>query len=362
MIEHTEFMPDWISPPGETIEDILEERGWSKAELAERTGFTPKHVNELIKGRAPISPDAAERLSLVLGSTAEFWLMREAQYQAALSRRRIDGEAEVDADWLEELPVSWMRKHAWIKAYSHRGAQVLELFRFFEVWSVSAWRSKYEQPLAAFRASSKFEKKVGAIAAWLKKAESEATLRECEPFDKDGFKAALRDLRALTCEPDPSVFVPRMIESCAAHGVAVVFVPAPPGCPASGATRWLTPDKAMLVLSLRHRTNDHLWFTFFHEAAHILLHGKKLLFIENINGLDEDHEDEANRFARDLLIPREHASRLPMLKSQAQVVAFAKEVGIAPGIVVGRLHKDGLLRWDRMNELKVKYEWAGEQK
>jgi HTH-type transcriptional regulator/antitoxin HigA len=84
MTESEGFSPDWLSPPGETISDLLEERGWQRAELADRAGFTGKHVDELIQGRASLTADTAQRLSTVLGGTVEFWLAREAQYRAAL--------------------------------------------------------------------------------------------------------------------------------------------------------------------------------------------------------------------------------------------------------------------------------------
>ncbi|MCK5797677.1 MAG: ImmA/IrrE family metallo-endopeptidase [Deltaproteobacteria bacterium] len=360
MIEMMSFQPDWISPPGDTIEDILEERGWSKVEFAQRTGFTTKHVNDLVKGRAPISANAAERLSRVLGSTSDFWLVRDAQYQAARERRRAIEEAKSDAPWLRELPLAWMRRHHWVPSRSAKGAQVLECLRFFGVVSVSAWRDKYAVPLAAFRASDKFDKKIGAVAAWLREGERRATAMRCQPFNASAFKSALRDLRAMTNEPDPDVFVPKLLELCSQRGVAVVFVPAPTGCPASGATQWLAPDRAMLLLSLRHRSNDHLWFTFFHEAGHLLLHGKRMMFIEGVEGLDEAHEAEADRFARDLLIPPAAAKRLATLTSsgrvsKARVRAFARDIGIAPGIVVGRMQKEDWLDWKFMNDLKVRY-------
>ena len=81
------FEPDWVSPPGETIEDLLEEKEWTKSELATRMGVTRKHINELLRGRASLTSETAERLSMVLGSTSEFWLEREAQYRAALRRQ-----------------------------------------------------------------------------------------------------------------------------------------------------------------------------------------------------------------------------------------------------------------------------------
>ena len=78
--EH-KFKPDWVSPPGDTIVDLMEERDWSQAEVAQRMGFSPKHLNQLVKGKVSLTDDAALRLERVLGSTATFWLSREAKYR-----------------------------------------------------------------------------------------------------------------------------------------------------------------------------------------------------------------------------------------------------------------------------------------
>jgi HTH-type transcriptional regulator / antitoxin HigA len=80
------FMPDWVSPPGESILDIAEERGWTHAELAQRLGYTEKHLSQLINGKVPVSVDAAQRLERALGSTVGFWLAREAHYQKHKAR------------------------------------------------------------------------------------------------------------------------------------------------------------------------------------------------------------------------------------------------------------------------------------
>jgi addiction module HigA family antidote len=353
------FAPDWVSPPGDTILDLLEERGWKQTEFAERIGFTTKHVNQIINGKSAITEDAAIRLERVLGSTARFWMNRESQYREALAREAELEALENDVEWLTEIPVTHMVKCGWMAKCKSKPAQVAEALKFFGVASVPAWRNQYAAPLAAFRASDKFEKKPGYVAAWLRYGERCADEIRTAPFDKAKFRAALEELRALTIESDPDVFIPALVEKCAAAGVAVVFAPAPTGCPASGATKWVDSDKALLMLSLRHKTNDHLWFSFFHEAGHLLMHGKKMLFIEG-NGLDGKQEDEANQFAANLLIPKQFEERLMFVGHTATAIrAFAKEVGVAPGIIVGRMQNDGLLGWGTpLNKLKVSYQWA----
>jgi HTH-type transcriptional regulator / antitoxin HigA len=350
------FAPDWLSPPGDTIADILEERGWEQAELAQRTGFTKKHVNDLVKGRASLSPDAAQRLSTVLGSSTEFWLTREAQYQAALERRKAHQTHGREIEWLDELPLSWMMKKGLVVKKSDKAAQVNEVLRWYGVATVEAWKETFGKPLVAFRASTKVAKREGAVITWLRMVEIAAEQVQCAPYDEKAFRAALPSLRELTLQPDHNIFLPKLHAICKDVGIALVIASAPPGCPVHGATRWLGPRKALLALSLRYRTHDILWFSFFHECAHLLKHSKKMLFIDGIDGLQNDEESEADKFASDLLIPPAVAPRLRTLKTETDVRAFAKELGIAPGIVVGRMQHDRLLSMSQMNGLRQRYE------
>jgi addiction module HigA family antidote len=355
MTELTTFNPDWLSAPGETIADLLEEKGWSQTELATRTGFTRKHINELVAGKAALTPETALKLESSLGGSARFWLAREAQFREAAVRRAAVQSLDAEADWLRELPLAEMIKFKWVEKMAQKGAQVAACLAFFGVATVAAWREKYEKPLAAFRASKLVPRTFGAIAAWLRQGERQAAEIQCAKYDEERFRRNLRELRSLTCERDPMVFVPRLLKTCRETGVAVVFVPAPTGCPTSGATRWLSSDRAILQLSLRYKTNDHMWFTLFHEAGHIVLHGRKL-FLEGAGVIDERCEAEADAFAKDTLIEPAAAQLLKTLpKSHQGVEMFARQIGVAPGIVVGRMQKEGLLPWNHLNGLKERY-------
>lgn len=342
------------------MEDLLEEKGWSKVEFARRLGCSQKHVSQLLSGKVPLTDDMAVALSSVLGGSVSFWLEREARYREALKLQEYYDRLESEADLLDEVPTKWLVQEGCIKSYRHRGQQLAELLRYFGVARVDAYQECYGKPAAAFRASSKFEMKAGSIAAWQRRAELAAEQVRTSPWDEKGFRRRLEDLRALTQETDPEVFVPRLVETCADVGVAVVFVRTPPKCPASGMTMW-RKEKAILALSLRYKSNDQLWFTFFHEAGHLLLHGKKLLFIdfEGSGGLDPKKEREADDFARKLLIPPEHDRELRQLRTVDEVRAFAARIGIHPGIVVGRLQKEGIIGWSwkEFDRLKQRYDW-----
>ncbi|HSB82571.1 MAG TPA: ImmA/IrrE family metallo-endopeptidase, partial [Candidatus Methylomirabilis sp.] len=157
----------------------------------------------------------------------------------------------------------------------------------------------------------------------------------------------------------PDAFQPELVRLCAESGVAVVFVPELPRLRVSGAARWISPRKALIQLSLRYKTNDHLWFSFFHEAGHILLHGKRSMFIDDGDGSD-GKEAEANTLAANFLIPPAIYERLKATNppTEPAVLQASKEAGVAPGIIVGRLQHDGLLRYDQMNHLKKHFTWV----
>lgn len=356
-----EYQPDYAVTPGEVLSAELELRSMSQQELARRTGLTPKHLISILKAKSTITPETAIKLERALGMPADYWLNLESQYQEVLARLSEEAQLDRDLDWLKHIPVTAMAKLGWINKLSNTKAQLVEVLRFFGIASVSQWEDMWPNLQVAYRQHNHHEVYPEAVSAWLRRGEIEAAQIPCAPYDKAAFRAALDQIRKLTSEA-PEVFVPKIQELCASAGVAVVFVPCLPKTGVSGATRWLNPNKALVQLSLRYRTDDHLWFTFFHEAGHILLHGKKELFLEGSNGLDEVKEEEANKFAQEELIPRAEFAHLTQQwpLGKAVISSFAKRVGIAPGIVVGQLQHKKLLPITFCNELKQKFRWEHE--
>ncbi len=356
-----EFAPDWIASPGDTIADVLEERGWTQVELAKRTGFTAKHINQLLKGDAPITQDTAAKLEKVLGSTVRFWVGLDTQYREQLARRDELTFLERESGWLKELPLADMIRFGWVPKVAIKAMQVRECLKFFAVSDVAAWRATYSAPVAAYRAAPKLKRVGPSVAAWLREGERKAAELRCADYDKVKFEKALVEIRSLTRIADPAKFLPDLKRLCAEGGVAVVIAPAPEGCPVSGATKWLAPTKALIMLSVRGKTDDKLWFTFFHEAGHLLKHGKSLTFLDILGeaGLHATEEAEADVFARDFLVSASAYSTFAAtgLFSTTRVQQFAKEQGISVGVVVGRLQFEGHIPFKNLNGLKVTYAW-----
>ncbi|GBF79789.1 helix-turn-helix domain-containing protein [Aphanothece sacrum] len=353
------FTPDWVSPPGDTILDLLEERDWTQAQLSERLGYTTKHISQLINGKAPIHEETALKLERVLGSTAGFWLNREAQYRAQLAKMEEQDRLEDWNPWLDELPVKDIMQQGVIPKRridaKNKPGIVRDMLHFFGVASPDDWRTFYVGMECAFRRTREAQSNVGAISVWIRQGEIISERLDCPKYNKWKFEKAVRQIRTLT-ELDPQEFRPAMEKLCREAGVVFVLVPSIPRAHVSGMARWLNPHKAMIQLSLYGKQNDRFWFTFFHEAAHILLHDKKDIFLDEWDGgvkLPSQQEEEADLWAREFLIPPQYDAELPRLKSKHAVVEFAKRLGIHPGIVVGRLQHEQLIKPTWMNALKV---------
>lgn len=350
-----EFRPDYAVPPGRTLLETIEEHGMSQAELASRTGRPLKTINEIIKGKAAITPTTALQLERALGVPARLWNNLETNYREALAR--IEEQRHLDAGiaWLNGIPVRALVREGVVRDLPNKADMLAELLNFFGVGSPSSWERVWSRQKAAFRRSLAFEISPGSVAAWLRIGELTAQKITCSPFARNRFRAALTALRRLTVEP-PEVFQPQLERLCAEAGVAVVFVSELPKTRVSGATRWLTSNKALIQLSLRYKTDDHLWFTFFHEAGHILLHGKRDIFLEG-NGADDIKEQEANRFAANILIPpTEFQTFLKKGEMTGTAIQrFATQLRIAPGIVVGRLQHEDILPYSHCNDLRRRF-------
>jgi HTH-type transcriptional regulator/antitoxin HigA len=358
MIEESSFLPQWCSPPGETISDLLSKRGITFADFARRMHASSDWVYELANGVAEIDQAVAAQLQAVLGPSSAFWVKREQQYRDDLTRLNLSIES--GREWVRQFPISDMIKFGWIERATKLDEKVDACLRFFGVPNVLAWKSMYagELSVAAFRASPAFASNPRATSAWLRWAALESEQIACRDWRSERFEKALLEIRALTRLKDPGSFLPDLKRVCADCGVALVVAPAPSGCRASGATRFLTKQKAMIALTFRYRLDDQFWFTFFHEAGHLLLHGKTALFLEDGSEVTSKEENEANEFAGKILVPDIFRERLMNLRlHHRDIIRFARTIGVSPGIVVGQLQFRKRVRPDRLNGLKRRFDW-----
>jgi HTH-type transcriptional regulator / antitoxin HigA len=356
-----QYNPDYVSPPGDTLRDVLEERSMSQAELAERTGRPQKTISEIINGKAAITSDTALQLEHVLSIPAQFWTQREQNYQDFLARQRRRDRLEKQKEWADKFPYKDMAKLGWVEGTKDKIQQCLNLLNFFAIASPEQLEKHWDNRAFAFRKSVAFESDGFATIAWLQKGELESKKINVPPYNATKFKKTLDEIRALTIQPQ-AVFLPKIIALSAEAGVAVVFTPELPKTRVCGVTRWLNPTSPLIQMSFRYKSNDHFWFTFFHEAKHVLQELKDEIILESSDGYDPNSpiEQEANQFSANHLISPIDLERFVSKNrfSKITIEQFAAEVGIHPGIVVGRLQHGNLLPQSHCNELKQSIEWS----
>lgn len=346
------YEPDHAVPPGDVLLEHLEHAGMTQAELSDRTGLARKTINEIVRGKAPITPETALRLERVLGRPAHFWNALEMRFQETTLRLAEQQKLGENLAWLKRIPVRAMVRMGWIAPERRPEQQLERVLEFFGVASPDQWEAVWSRYDIAYRRARLSPGSMEALTAWLRRGEHEAARLACAQYSQVSFHDVLVDIRTLTRMP-PAAWSQRLRDACAAAGVAVVFIPELPGCSVHGATHWMH-DRPVIQLSLRRRSDDHLWFTFFHEAGHILRHGRKDLYIE-AGDVTGEREEEADAFAREMLVPR--SALRAFLRGGAPTLtavgAFASSIGIAPGVVVGRLQHDGILPHSVGNRLKV---------
>lgn len=362
-----EFNPSWASAPGETIIDLLDEKGLSLDKFSSIIGKSSAYLQKLIDGSEVIDQSIAELLTTYLGASVSFWINRENQFRTDLERIAETKKKTDQRSWLSDISVSDLIKNGWVNADRTVSSRVKACLEFFDVASIDDWYTEYKTDLQAvsFRTSDAYEHKSGAVTAWLRYGKIKAKEIKCDSWNPDLLTRSLPELRALTNEADPAVFIPKLQEICAACGVAVVVAKAPSGCRASGATTFVEDDKALLLLSFRFRADDQLWFTFFHEIGHLLMHDPNALFLEDESEVTSIEEQEANDFSASLLIPEEYQHELYSLIAPTKewfnarkVMKFAKQLGISAGIVVGQLQHRDIIAHSRLNKLKNRYKWS----
>lgn len=351
------YEPDYAVPPGHVLKERLDAQGMTPAEFARRCGRSAKLISEIVAGKAPIEPRTALQFEKVLGVDAGIWLGIETDYRLQQTRATAAEESAAAGAWSRSFPLRELARRGIKPATDEDMASAL--LSFFGVASVDAWHVKYGAKNVAYRHSPSFESDGFALAAWLRLAEIDAAGQRCADYRPSAFRAALREMRRLTRTP-----VPESLEEarrlCNRAGVTLSLVEPLPRTCLSGAAWWPSARHPAIALSARHKTDDHLWFSLFHEAAHILLHGKKNVFVDGAAGNGNDEETEANDWAADFLLPRAAWRRFVDGGSynRATVLRFAEEQEIAPGIVVGGLQHAGHLPWNRLNKLKVRLQWT----
>src|SRR5690554_2764305 len=352
-----------LTCPGDTIQEHIDFIGMSQAELAERLGRSVPKLNELIKGKASITKEIAQKLEYVLGVEAGFWLNLEKDYQEELLEIEQLEFLDKCQDWIKGFPIAELKKMR-VLPYSRKTNELVEaLLRFFKVGSPKEWSAIYEESSLAFKIELKYTSNPKAISAWLQIGEWQTENLELAEFNKKELSKKLPLIQTLSYE-QPDNWLEELQAICASFGVALVYTPSIPKAPIYGATRWIK-KKSIPLIQLTDRGKDYnaFWFTFYHELAHIRYHNKSDIFLSGLDDIqpDEEKEKEADEFAIKMLFPesvREEVFAYPNFDAEI-ILNLSEKLQVHPSIIVGQIQRtfNHLYKSIELNSLKTRVEF-----
>jgi HTH-type transcriptional regulator / antitoxin HigA len=350
--------------PGEILQEELDVRGWTQADLAEILGRPVQAINEIIAGKKAITPDTAMALSLALGTSPEYWLNLESAYRLDLLRGRRNNEDDIArrSRLYTVAPVKELVKRRWIDVPDSRDLDHLEreVCRFLDIPSLEG------KPRISFAARKTYREEPHSPSqiAWVCRVKHVAANLNVARFSKQQLETAIKELPRLSVEEIDTRRLPHVLADL---GVRFVIVEHLPNTCIDGAAVWLDDRSPVIAVSLRYDRVDGFWFTVMHELAHILEgDGRRTAWLDDalvgkeaeLTADMSDLEASADRKAGEWLIPG-HALEAFILRmrhyfSRNALLSFANEVGVHPAIVVGRLQHMGAVPWTHHRNLLSK--------
>lgn len=339
-------------PPGATIREQLEERGMSQKEFAARMEMSEKHISRLINGEVILTPQTAYKLELVLGLPASFWNKLEAQYREKAILVEQENSLEKDIEIAKKFPYSEMASYGWVEETRNIQNKVINLRKFFGVITLTLLGNNLITHIATRRLAVT-EKSDLALMAWAQEAKIEARSINVGSIEITHLSKIIPEIKSMTLAKTEE-FSPVLKNRLAECGVALVFLPHLKGSFLQGAT-FIDGKKIVIGVTARGKDKDKFWFSLFHELGHIMLG-----HIKKNSGISEEDERNADIFAENALIEKTHYDAFVKSRdySKKSVISFAKGEGVATGIVVGRLQRDGIISYSSMNNLKEKLDFS----
>lgn len=351
----TQYDPDYMVHPGAILEETLEARGMKKITFSRLVGLSDKTISQIISGIAPITASSAIQFERVLGVSAALWNSLESRYRLHEAIALMKKDHQQHVKWAKSFPISELIGRGIIDKHTDDVDLVENMLNFFGVGAVELWNKRFKEISVLYRQSPSFKSAPEVVICWLRIGELIAENIMTKPYDRTGFINVLREIRNNTAQ-GAKFINEKMVDLCKDVGVTLIFVPEFKKTHLSGASRWLNPTKSLIMLSLRHKIDDHFWFSFFHEAGHLLKHSKKKMYISDESRSNTMEEKEADEFASNFLIPENEYKLFFSMKSfsESDIIRFASRINIAPGIVVGRLQHDNKILFNYHNRLKRK--------
>ena len=355
---------DLIIHPGETIADVLEERGITQAELATRTGVSPAYVSSVISGKKNISSNFAMALEYALDVPKSFWLNLQANYEAELLE--LNEADTVTDDEKAVLPalheiIAWLRRIRLIPSKQDKENTILSLRKALRISDISKLNSLVT--MGAFRVSKTAPVDPIVMGAWLRLCQvfGERNTRVVPQFEAQNVKQLIFELKSIMINPETDL-QNDLANVMASYGIKFSVVHNFRGAPVHGYISQNKDGEYQMALTIRGAFADIFWFSLFHEIGHIVNGdvSKTSGFIDVLNNNDVDIESAADKFAGDALLEPESYARFVAtgVYTISEIKKYAASQRVAPYVVIGRLQKEKRIPYTWYSEYKVRYKWG----
>lgn len=358
-----DHLPTNFKTPGQLIEWLLAERGWTKKVLGIVLEIDEAGLSRIISGKRPLSAELAVALEEVFEVPAESLMALQKSFELAQARiaAQPDPKRATRAKLFGGLPVNEMIKRGWLLAENPKDIPAVEkaLHDFFHVESSEAIEAL---PHAAKKADALSDSTLVQIA-WMHRVRQIASEMLVPRFSVDSAKAAVKKLTPLLSAVEETRKVPKIL---AEAGIRYVIVETLPTAKIDGICMWLNDASPVIGMSIRYDRIDNFWFVLRHELEHVIRGDGKITPI-----IDAELEGEragtsasipeaeriANGAAAEFCVPSKSMDSFILRKApffaERDLLGFAKTLGIHPGLVAGQLqHKTG--RHDRFRAHQVK--------
>ena len=355
---------DLIIHPGETIADVLEERGITQAELATRTGVTPAYISNVLAGKKDISSKFAMALEYALDVPKSFWLNLQANYESELlelneTNTVTDAEKAV-LPALHEIIV-WLRKMQLISSKQDKESTILSLRKAFRMSDISKLNTLVA--VGAFRVSKTASIDPVVMGAWLRLCQvlGERNIKAVPQFDKQNVEQLISDLKSIMINPEANL-QQDLATVMAQYGIKFSVVHNFRGAPVHGYISQNKAGEYQMVLTIRGAFADIFWFSLFHEIGHIVNGdiSKASGFIDALNSIDTAKESAADKFAGEALLDPKSYTHFVAMRDYTigAIKRYATSQRVAPYVVIGRLQKEKRIPYSWYSDYKIRYKWA----
>lgn len=359
-VRKTGISRELVIHPGETISDILEIRNITQAELADRAGLSAAYVSSVISGKKDISSNFAMALEYTLGIPKSFWLNLQARYDAELLE--INETSSITED---EIAVRnqlndiarYLRSRKMIPVGEKKTESILSIRKALQISDLR--NLEKISTVSAFRMGTTENVNPYIVGAWVRICQILGETSAIDKkFDINSLDSLITDLKQimLNAQETPQHDLKAVLNS---YGIDFIIVRHFRGAPVQGFINKKADETYQICMTLRRAFADIFWFSLFHEIGHIvngdLLKSKS--FVDD--GTDITKENKADKFASDMLLtPDAYAQFIKTNNFKiSAILDFAKEQGVAPFIVIGRLQKEGFLEYSQYSQYKLRYKW-----